>query len=132
MADHKISSFDTNTFFKAAIPAYFFPFLSSGIPGYILDKPDLVQASYGSIALPSLLATVLCFGLLWQFQKRQLFLINRFAMTLILGLTMVAIAICIVIFFQLQKDFWYIVPSAFIGTAIVALTKPLKKTINHG
>jgi len=132
MSENKISAFNSSAFLKAIIPSYFFPFVSSGLPGYFLDKSDLMHASYSTIALPSLLATMFCFALLSLFQKRQIFLFNRPTMTFILGLLVVLLATIITSIFQLETVIWNIVPSAFIGAAIVTMTKPLVNiTYNH-
>lgn len=127
MSDHKTQQFSTAAFFKAALPSYFFPLVSAGLPGYFLDKPALMHASYSTIAVPSLLATILCFGLLRLFKKKQIFLFNRIRMTFYLGAIMILLSICATYIFQLQDAFLNIVPSAFIGTAIVVMTNPLNK-----
>lgn len=132
MKHTKIPNFEVKAFFKAAFPSYFFPFVSSFLPGYFLNKPNLMQASYSSIAFPSLIATIISFGLLWQFQKRQVFIYNRFMLTFILGSVMVVLATIIIEIFNIQIGIWNIILSAFIGTAIVVMTKPLKTIDNYG
>ncbi|MEL6918470.1 MAG: hypothetical protein AAFO99_12155 [Bacteroidota bacterium] len=127
MTENKTSRFTTSGFLKAIVPSYFFPFVSSGLSGYLLNKPALIHASYSTIALPSLLATALCFGILWFFQEKQILLLNRFAMTLILGVSMTLLAVLNIHIFELQAATWNIVLSALLGTAIVVMTKPLKK-----
>ncbi|WP_112377876.1 hypothetical protein [Flagellimonas maritima] len=121
-------SFCGNAFLKAALPSYLFPLLSSAIPAYFLDKPDLLKASYTTIAMPSLFATVICFILLWQFQERQIFIINRIVMALVLGITMVLLALGVIYIFKWETGIWNILISSFLGAAIVAMMKPLTKT----
>ena len=124
---YTLPQFGVKQFLKAAIPSYVAPLISPGLPAYFLNKQELLQASYSSIALSSLIATILSFIILSQFQKRQVLLFNRFKMTAILGLSMVIVAVLVVIFLGLQSSASNIVPSVFIGAAIVALTNPLKK-----
>lgn len=121
------STFNKSSFLKLAIPSYLIPLAFSGTSGLLLNKPELIKASYSTIALASLLATVACFTLLWQLQKRQLFLVNRFIMTLILVLLMVFLSLGIIYGLRLEKYIWDILPSVIIGSAIVTLTQPLKK-----
>lgn len=121
---------NTLAFFKAIIPSYFFPLISAGLPGYLLDKPDLMHASYSTIALPSLFATIICFGLLQLFKKKQIFLYDRLPMTFFLGSIMILLSLMIIYLFYLDDSLLNIVSSSFIGSAIVIFTNPLTK-INH-
>ncbi|OJJ20175.1 hypothetical protein BKI52_17025 [marine bacterium AO1-C] len=127
----KISSFNQSAFLKAAIPSYFGPFIMSGLPGYFLNNPVLMKASYSTIALPSLIATIISFVLLWQFQKQQVLLINRFLLAFMMGMGMSVLALFYVLLFNMQAYKFDIIPSAFIGGAIVALTNRIGKVDNH-
>ncbi len=120
------TSFSTVSFFKAALPSYFFPFMCSGLSGYFLDKPDLMNASYTTIAIPSLLATVFSFAILAYFQKRGILLIHKFKMTLLLSSVLTILAFLVIYTFQLERETGDIITSTVLGTAILTLTKPIK------
>ncbi len=123
MSDTKIEQFNTSAFLKIGLASYFFPFISSVLPGYFFDQPELMQASYSTIAIPSLLATLLCFVLLWQFQKRNILALNKFVMTFFLCLLVVLLSLFTIYIFQLQAATWNIVVSALIGTVITGMIK---------
>lgn len=120
--------FGLRALLKSAIPSYLFPLLSTVIPGYVLKNPELVQAGYTTIALPALLATILCFGLLWMFQKKQVFIYSKYVIALVLCMIMVIIAMVIISVFNLHHALWNIIPSILIGAVIIAMTKPLQRT----
>jgi len=120
-------TFGMGKLLRVSIPAYMMPLVMPGIPAYVLGKADLLRASYTTIGLSSLTATIICFVILAVFQKRQVLIINRFKMMFLLGFVIVTLASVIVFLFNLQDSIFDIAPSAFIGTAIVSLTNPLKK-----
>lgn len=123
----KKNIFSSRALLKSAIPSYLFPLLFSGIPGYLMDNPDLILASYTTISLSSLLATIVCFGLLGLFQSKQILLYNKYIVSLGLCLLMVIVSFSIINIFNLHNAYWNIIPSAIIGAVIIALTKPLQK-----
>lgn len=127
IAPEKVPTFGTSQFLKASLPSYFAPMLSAGIPAYFLEKDELLHASYSTIALPSLIATIICFLLLAQFQKRQIFLFSRLTTAILLGFLMLGLSGIIVSLFGLQSEALTICFSAFIGAAIVSFTTPAKK-----
>lgn len=125
---HVDAQFGVRQFFKIAIPSYLFPLVFSGLPGYLLNKQELMQASYSTIALPSLLATSLCFLLLAQFQRRQVFLLPRIQIAIVFVLFTICLSCLVIGIFKLHTEYLNIVPSACIGAAVVSMSKPLKKT----
>lgn len=124
----KKSSFDTVGFLKLAVPSYLMPFVFSGSSGFLLNKSDLIKASYSTIALPSLFATIISFILLWQLQKRQQFIFGRLVVTPVLVTLMILFSLLVIRVFRMDDFVWDILPSVGIGTAIVTLTTPLKKS----
>ena len=123
MAEISIQQFNLNAFLKAAFMSYVFPLVSTILPGYFLDKPDLIQASYSTISVSSLIATVICFGLLRIFIKRQILIFNKFEIAVFFSALMVLLAICVINVFQIHDATWNIVPSAIIGAVMLAMTK---------
>ncbi|MEN0002794.1 MAG: hypothetical protein AAF798_01575 [Bacteroidota bacterium] len=119
--------FGRKQFLKAALPSYFAPWITPGLPAYFMGNEELLRASYTSIAIPSLLATIICFFILAYFQRKQIFLLHRFRMVFLLGIPMILLALLLVYLLNLEAYTFDIVLSAFIGTAIVTLTNPLQK-----
>ena len=124
---NSIPSFDRKAFVKAAFPSYFFPMVMSFTGGYFSNNQTLMKASYSTIALPSLLVTILCFVLLWQFQKRQLFIMHRLLMAFFLSVLMIVLALFVIWLCNLQAFMYDILPSTLIGVVLLSLMKPLKK-----
>lgn len=58
--------FRGNQLLKMSIPAYFFPAISAGCGAWITGDSALLYASVTSIAIPSLVATVVSFALLYS------------------------------------------------------------------
>ena len=119
--------FSKEAFLKSAFPAYFFPLIMSGGPAYFLNKPELLKASYSTIALPSLIATVICFFLLKYLKEKQLLLFHRVLITLFLIVSIGILSLLIIQIFDLWTYLLDILPSAALGAGIIGMTKPLKK-----
>lgn len=124
---NKIQMFSKQAFLKSALPAYFFPLIMSGGPAYFLNKPELLKASYSTIALPSLIATVICFFLLKYLKEKQLLLLHRIVISLLLIVSIGALSLLIIQIFDLWTYLLDILPSAALGAGIIGMTKPLKK-----
>ena len=121
--------FSKEAFLKSAFPAYFFPLIMSGGPAYFLNKPELLKASYSTIALPSLIATVICFFLLKYLKEKQLFMLHRIVISLLLVVVIGVLSLLTIQIFNLWSYLLDILPSAGLGAGIIGMTKPLKK--NH-
>lgn len=128
---NETNQFSQSAFFKSILPAYFFPLIMSGGPGYILDKPQLLKASYSSIALPSLIATIICFLLLKYLSKKQIFLLKRIPCSAFLILIIGLLSLLTINLFGLYQYLLDIIPSALIAAIIIGMTKPLNKITNH-
>jgi len=116
------------TLFKLVISSYFLPLLISGTSGFFLNKPELLRASYSTIALPSLIATIICLVLLFQLQKNQLLLLNRRAIASLLGLIISVLTFLVILLFQLQHYLLDILPSAVIGAIVVGFNHPFQSS----
>lgn len=128
--NNTVPDFGWAAFFKAIIPSYIVPLVMSFQGGYFSNNAALMKASYSTIAIPSLLSTVICFLLLKQFQKNQFLIINKIVLAFILSLVIGLIVFIAIVVLRLQVYAFDIMPSAMLGPIIATLTNPLKK-INH-
>jgi magnesium-transporting ATPase (P-type) len=100
----------------------------SWVSGWFMKNNELMQASYTTIAITSLLATIICYTLLWIMQKLQFFPANKFIRTLILTLIIVCIALIIINFTALKSEAFNILVSSILGSSITTWKQPISKT----
>jgi H+/Cl- antiporter ClcA len=120
-------NFNTKRLVSAVVPSYVSPAIMSFIPGYLLNKSDLMSASYTTIAIPSLIASLLTYFLLWRMEVAQNFPSNKIVRTLIMAVTMVTLGFLAILAFGLQTDTLNIIPSCFLGAVITTLTQKMSK-----
>lgn len=125
------SPFSLRSLMSAVVPAYVFPTLMSFISGFLLQKNDLMVASYSSIGLSSLVSTLFSFILLWQLELRQILIYNRLVRSLLIILLMVSLGTVCISLFQLQSERFNITFSAFLGAAIVTIRYMVIKNKNE-
>lgn len=119
--------FTIKTLAQAVVPAYVFPALMSGVPGWLLGDLVLMQASYTFIAIPSAVAALLCFVLLWQMEKAQMFPVNKFARTSLLVAITLLLALVVISWASLQAQTFNIILSSFIGATVATWRQPILK-----
>lgn len=121
------NNFNAKRLVAATIPSYIFPAVMSFIPGYLLNKPDLMQASYTTIAVSSLLSSLLTFILLWRMEVTQKYPSNKIVRTLLMAFIMVSLGILTIYAFGLQTEALNILPSTFLGAVVTTLTQTMTK-----
>ncbi|WP_316839263.1 hypothetical protein [Pedobacter gandavensis] len=121
-------TFNLRSLIVAAVPAYVFPALMSFASGFILQKNELMSASYTSIGLSSLLSTVFSFILLWQFDSRQILVQNKLFRSVFIVMLMMSLGMLCSTIFNLQSERFNITFSAFLGAAILTIRQALKKS----
>lgn len=115
------SAFTAQALIAATVPAYAFPTVMSFLPGYFLQKADLMAASYSTIGLSSLLSTILSFILLWQCERRQILVHNKLVRSIVVVITMMGLGVLCAFLFHLESECFNIVLSAFIGATILSV-----------
>jgi H+/Cl- antiporter ClcA len=120
-------NFNTKRLVSAVVPSYVFPTIMSFIPGYLLNKSDLMSASYTTIAIPSLIVSLLTYFLLWRMEVVQSFPSNILVRTLLMAVTMVTLGFLTILTFGFQTDTLDIIPSCFLGAVITTLTQKMSK-----
>ncbi|MFD2902318.1 hypothetical protein [Sphingobacterium anhuiense] len=125
------SDFSLRLLMVAAIPAYVFPALMSFISAFVLQKTDLMMASYTTIGLSSLLSTILSFIILWQFELRQIFVRKKWIGSLLIILLMIGLGMLCTSLFKLQSERFNIITSAFLGATILTIRQHIKNYKNE-
>ncbi|TDQ23745.1 hypothetical protein [Tenacibaculum caenipelagi] len=121
------SSFTIKTFLQATIPSYVFPAIMSWGSGWLMKNEVLKQSSFISIALPSLIATIITYMLLWRMETKQKKVKNKSVkVCMMLGVTF-GLALAIIFIFNWQKFMFDILFSTILGTTITAWRLPLKQ-----
>lgn len=113
-----VSNFTTKAFLLAAIPAYFFPSVMSWFSGWIFNNPILMKASYTSIAIPSLVATIIVYLLLQQMEFVQKFPKNKYVRIMVMTVLMVVFSLIIIKLTNLEAYMLDIIPSSILGAII--------------
>lgn len=126
-SNHLSSTFNLRALVFAAVPAYVFPAFMSFLSGFFLQKTELMMASFTTIGLSSLCATIGSFMMLWQFDSRQIFVQNKTIRSLLIIGFMMSLARLCTFLFQLQSEGFNILFSAFLGAAILTIREQLKK-----
>lgn len=121
------NNFTTKAFLSVAIPSYFFPAIMSWTSGWVLENSALMKASYVSIAIPSLVATILVYLLLQQFYKMQKKPKNRYVRALFITILMAVLSLLIIKLFKLEPYMFDILFSSTLGTIITIWKFPLKQ-----
>ncbi|MCW3466178.1 hypothetical protein [Chitinophaga nivalis] len=119
-------TFSLRALLAAAVPAYIFPTGMSFLSGFFLHKKELMQASYTTIGLSSLLATICSFILLWQCDARGLFVQNQSIRSSLIILLMMGMGLLCTYLLQLPSERFNIIFSAFLGAAIVTIRQQVK------
>ncbi|MBB2951325.1 hypothetical protein [Sphingobacterium sp. JUb56] len=125
------SDFSLRLLMVAAIPAYVFPALMSFISAFVLQKTDLMMASYTTIGLSSLLSTILSFIILWQFELRQIFVRKKWVGSLLIILLMIGMGMLCTSLFKLQSERFNIITSVFLGATILTIRQHIKNYKNE-
>ncbi|MEN5058835.1 hypothetical protein [Sphingobacterium kitahiroshimense] len=125
------SDFSLRLLMVAAIPAYVFPTLMSFISAFVLQKTDLMMASYTTIGLSSLLSTILSFIILWQFELRQIFVRKKWVGSLLIILLMIGMGMLCTSLFKLQSERFNIITSVFLGATILTIRQHIKNYKNE-
>ncbi|CAL2101882.1 conserved membrane protein of unknown function [Tenacibaculum sp. 190130A14a] len=121
------NNFTAKTFMLLVIPAYVFPALMSWLSGWLFKNSVLMKASFISIAIPSLVATIITYVLLWQMKVWQKFPSKKYTRVLFMTLLLLGIAILVIQLFSLNNIVFDILLSTVLGTVITTLKLPLKK-----
>ncbi len=125
------SNFTIKTFLAATLPAYIFPALMSWGAGWLMENEVLMASSFVSIALPSLVATIVTYVILWQMEVQEKGMKNKYIKTsIILGIT-IGIAFAIILLFHWQRFIFDIIFSTMLGTVITAWRLPVKQNENY-
>jgi len=124
--NHLPSTFNLRSLIIATVPSYVFPTLMSFISGFLLQKKELMLASYTTIGLSSLLSTILSFILLWQFDSRQILVQSKWIRSLLTILLMISLGILCTSILELPSERFNITFSAFLGAAILTIRQQVK------
>nr|WP_121272868.1 hypothetical protein [Pedobacter schmidteae] len=132
--NHLYSTFNLRSLFVAAVPAYVFPTLMSFTSGFLLQKKELMAASYTTIGLSSLLSTIFSFIILWQCESRLILVQNKLTRSVLIILVMMSLGMLCTSIHKLQSERINITFSAFLGAAILMIRYQIKNTkrINKG
>lgn len=125
------SDFSLRSLIFAAIPAYVFPFVMSFASGFLLQKAELMKASYTTIGLSSLLATILSFVLLWQFDSRHILTQSKWTKSLIVIMLVISIGALCASILQPPSEHFNITFSAFLGATILTIRQNVKRNKNE-
>ncbi|SHE77221.1 hypothetical protein [Pedobacter caeni] len=120
------SAFNLRSLFAAAVPSYVFPTLMSFVSGLLLQKTELMTASYTTIGLSSLVSTILSFIILWQFESRKILNHHRLIRSLLIILFMISLGMMCTTIFSLQSERFNIIFSVFLGAAIITIRQEIK------
>lgn len=124
---HKSTNFNTKAFLFASIPSYIFPVAMSWISGWFMNDSGVMQASYTTIAIPSLIAALLSYILLWGMEKLQFFPENKFTRTILLVIVMICMALITIELAYLKPETFNILFSTILGTTITTWRQPISK-----
>ncbi|WP_074406485.1 MULTISPECIES: hypothetical protein [Aquimarina] len=124
---HKSTNFNTKAFLLASIPSYIFPAAMSWISGWFMNNSEVMQASYTTIAFPSLISSILSYILLWYMEKLQFFPTNKFIRTILLVIIMVCLALTTIELTYLKPETFNILFSTTLGTTITTWRQPIFK-----
>lgn len=122
------NNFTAKTFLSLAIPAYIFPALMSWMSGWFFKNMVLMKASFVTIAIPSLVATIITYLLLWQMEVQQKQLYKKYVRVLFMTMLMVVLAIMVIQLFNLKNFMFDILVSTVLGTVITTWKLPIKKS----
>ncbi|HVI45869.1 MAG TPA: hypothetical protein VM802_13425 [Chitinophaga sp.] len=125
------STYNLHSFVMAVVPAYVFPALMSFIAGFLLQQTDLMQASYSTIGLSSLLSTVFSFIILWQLDLGRILVQKKRIRALLVILLMTGIGALCVSILKLPSERFNITFSAFLGAAILTIRQLVKDYKNE-
>ncbi|MDR0194775.1 MAG: hypothetical protein LBI73_06595 [Myroides sp.] len=115
------STFNLKTLIISASPAYIFPTVMSFLPGYILDNSALMKASYSTIGLSSLIATIISFILLWQCERKQILVHNKVIRSILIIGLMITLGALSAYLLNMPTEYFNIMLSAFIGATIITI-----------
>ncbi len=118
--------FSLKSMMLMALPSYFFPGVTAWLSGWFLHKNDLMNASFVSIAIPSLIATLITYSLLWGLKSRFK-LENKLVRILLMLILNLSLAYFLVISLKLNRYQFDIMLSTVIGTVITAWKVPIQK-----
>lgn len=124
------SAFSLKAMMFMALPSYFFPAVTAWLSGWVLHKKEIMQASFISIAIPSLIATLVTYGFFWVVKepfKTQKRIIKVIAM---LGLNLL-LAGCLMSIFRLYQFKFDIILSTVIGTVITTWKVSTPKKLSY-
>ncbi|WP_121966195.1 hypothetical protein [Myroides sp. N17-2] len=119
------TAFTLKALVSATLPAYFFPTVMSFASGYIMQNPELMTASYTTIGLSSLIATILSFLILRQFEHRQILIHNKAIRALLIIPFMVGLGALTAYALHLPSEYFNIMLSAFIGATIITIRQKI-------
>ncbi|CAL2085682.1 hypothetical protein [Tenacibaculum sp. 190524A02b] len=121
------NSFTTKTFIKAIVPAYLFPGVMAWCSGWMIKNEIVMKNSFVSIAIPSLIATVISFLILWLMQRINKFPENKFVRVGLLLVIIMSLALVTIELGNMQNYRFDILLSSLIGTVIITWKVKLKK-----
>lgn len=124
--NYSSSAFNLRSLFFAAVPAYVFPASMSFISGFLLQKRELMMASYTTIGLSSLLSTIFSFIILWQFESRKILMQNKLTRSLLIILLMISLGMTCISILNIPSERFNIIFSAFLGAAILTIRQQVK------
>lgn len=125
--NYSSSAFNLRSLVFAAVPAYVFPASMSFISGFLLQKRELMMASYTTIGLSSLLSTIFSFIILWQFESRKILMQNKLTRSLLIILLMISLGMTCTSILNIPSERFNIIFSAFLGAAILTIRQQVKK-----
>lgn len=86
-----------------------------------------MAASYSTIGLSSLIATLLSFVILWQLEQRQILVENKWTRSLFIILLMIGLGtFCASILNLPSTEYFNITFSAFLGATIITVRQKVK------
>ncbi|CAM1374528.1 hypothetical protein [Tenacibaculum xiamenense] len=122
--------FSLKSMMLMALPSYFFPGVTAWLSGWFLHKNDLMNASFISIAIPSLIATLITYSFFWGVKNRFKFENKLVRIFLMLFLNLF-LAYFLIVLLQLDQYQFDIILSTVIGTVITAWKVPTKQINNE-
>ncbi|SEB82577.1 hypothetical protein SAMN04489761_1885 [Tenacibaculum sp. MAR_2009_124] len=124
------NAFSLKSMMLMALPSYFFPGVTAWLSGWFLQKVDLMNASFVSIAIPSLIATIITYSFFWG-TKNRFKLENKLIRILLMLFLNLFLAYFLIVFLKLNKYQFDIMLSTVIGTVITAWKVPTQKSNNE-